>query len=143
MIPLPSMFKRFAYPSLIGVFLLSLAMGGARANPGMGGIWRNPLHRLPGLGWLSPTLPIADVEQHRRGTVYLEGQVVQHLPLVNRSLYQLTDDSGSIWVLSAEPPPDLGQRLSLRVTIHYESILMRGQDIGEYYAEEHQRTVQE
>ncbi len=134
------MLKRLAYPSLLGLMLISLTLGGARANPGLGFLLREQLGSLPGMGWLSPVTPIADLGQHRGGTAYFEGQVTRHVPLFDGALYQVTDPSGAIWV-KATTPPDLGQQVSLRAEIRYESILMRGQDIGEAYAEELERTV--
>lgn len=137
------MLKRLAYPGLVGMVVISLALGGARANPSLGFLLREQLRGLPGLGWLSPTIPIASVSQHRGGTTSFEGEVTRHLPLLGQSLYEVTDDSGAIWVKTEASPPNLGQRVSLRATIRYESILMRGQDIGEHYAEELERTVQD
>jgi len=135
------MVKRFTYPGIIGLLLLSLAIGGARANPGLGLLLREHLGNLPGLGWLSPTTPIADLGQHRGGTASFEGQVTRHLPLLDGALYQVTDASGAIWVQTSATPPDLGQQVVVQATIRHESILMRGQDIGEAYAEELERTV--
>ncbi|MFH7242330.1 MAG: hypothetical protein ACHWZW_05710 [Spirulina sp.] len=135
------MFKRLAYPGVLGLILISLTLGGARANPSLGLLLREQLGSLPGMGWLNPATPIADLGQHRGGTAYFEGQVTRHLPLLDGVLYQVTDPSGAIWVKATTPPPDLGQQVSLRATIRYESILMRGQDIGEAYAEELERTV--
>lgn len=135
--------KRLAYPGLLGLAVVSLAIGGAAANPSLGFSLRDRLRIVPGLGWLSPVSAIAEVGQRRQGTAYLEGQVERHLPLLDQSLYQLTDSSGSIWVLTTQTPPALGEQIALRATIHYESILMRGQDIGEYYAEELGRTIKE
>jgi hypothetical protein len=135
------MLKRFAYPGVLGLILISLTLGGARANPGLGFLLREQLGSLPGMSWLSPATPIADLGQHRGGMAYFEGQVTRHLPLLDGVLYQVTDPSGAIWVQTSTSPPDLGQQVSLRATIRYESILMRGQDIGEAYAEELERTV--
>jgi hypothetical protein len=137
------MFKRLAYPGLVGVMLVSLALGGARSSPSLGFLLREQLGNLPGLGWLSPATPIADLAQYRGGTASFGGQVTRYLPLLDGSLYQVTDNSGAIWVKTATNPPDLGQQVSLRATLRYESILMRGQDIGEHYAEELERTVRD
>jgi hypothetical protein len=136
-----AMVKRFAYPGLIGLLFISLAIGGARANPGLGFLLREQLGSLPGMGWLSPATPIADLGQHRGGTASFEGQVTRHLPLLEGALYQVTDPSGAIWVQTSAAPPELGQQVAVQATIRHESILMRGQDIGEAYAEELERTV--
>ncbi|NJL44704.1 MAG: hypothetical protein HC922_01055 [Leptolyngbyaceae cyanobacterium SM2_3_12] len=60
----------------------------------------------------------------------------QQLPLLGQGLYQLTDESGTIWVLTSTSPPPLGDQITIRAELHFESILMEGQEIGEYYAEE-------
>lgn len=134
------MFKRLVYPSVIGFLLLSLAIGGSRANPGFGAVLRETLANLPGLGWLiSATTPIADLGQYRGGTAYFGGQVTRHLPLLNGALYQVTDSSGAIWVQTSGDPPPLNQAISLQGTLRYETILVQGQDIGELYAEELER----
>jgi hypothetical protein len=137
------MIKRLAYPGALGLLLVSLVSCGASANPSLGFALRDRLRGVPGFSWLSPVTPIAEVDQHRQGTTYLEGQVGQLLPLIDQSLYQLTDPSGAIWVVTTAPPPTLGEQVTIRATIHYESILMRGQDIGEHYAEELERMVKE
>lgn len=136
-----AMVKRFATPGLIGLLFLSLAIGGARADPGLVFVLREQIGSLPGLGWLSPTTPIANLGQHRGGTASFEGQVTRQLPLLEGALYQVTDSSGAIWVQTSAAPPELGQIVAVQATIRHESILMRGQDIGEAYAEELERTV--
>jgi len=140
-VPVLAMLKRFAYPSLISLLILSLAMGGARATPGLGFGLRHQLGSVPGLGWLSPITDIAKLGQHRGGTASFVGEVTRLLPLLNGALYQVTDASGAIWVKTATAPPDLGQQVALRASIRHEAILLRGQDIGEVYAEELERRL--
>lgn len=135
------MLKRLTYPGVLGLILISLTLGGARANPGLGFLLREQLGNLPGFGWLSPATPIADLAQHRGDTAYFAGQVTRNLPLLNGALYQVTDPSGAIWVQTSGDPPPLNQSVSLQAIIRHESILMQGQDIGETYAEELERVV--
>jgi hypothetical protein len=45
-------------------------------------------------------------------------------------------------VLSATPAPPLGTAITISANLQYEQILLRGQDIGEYYAEELERLPQ-
>lgn len=133
--------QRLAYSSFLGLVLLSLALGGASASasPSFGFSLRARLRTWPGLAWLSPVSPIANVGQYRQGTAYLGGRVERSLPLLDQYLYQITDASGSIWVLTPNTPPALGTQVTLRATVHYESILVQGQDVGDYYAEELER----
>ena len=84
-------------------------------------------------------VPLGEVGRHGQGTVYLQGQVERHLSLVGQSLYQLQDGSGEIWVLSPQAPPSLGTQVTIRARLHYESILMADQEVGEHYAEELER----
>jgi hypothetical protein len=135
--------KRLASPGLISLVLVALTSCAISTDPSLGFVLRDRLRQLPGLAWLKPIVPLAEVGQHRQSIALLQGQVDQHLPLVGQTLYQLTDNSGRLWVITTEPPPPLGAQVTLRATIHYKSILMRGQDIGEYYAEELERTLEE
>ncbi|HIK44590.1 MAG TPA: hypothetical protein IGR64_06835 [Leptolyngbyaceae cyanobacterium M65_K2018_010] len=137
------MIKRLTYPSLIGLTLVALASCGARAPADLGFSLRDRLRLLPGLAGLNPRTPIGAVSQSRRTSVYLEGQVKQHLPLVGQSLYLLEDESGAIWVVTQESPPELTEAVTIRALIHFKSILMRGQEVGEFYAEELERLPQE
>jgi hypothetical protein len=131
--------KSLTYPGLIGlglVALVALVVYGGSLNPSWGFTWRDRLHQLTGLVWLDPVLPLGEVGRQGQGTVYLQGQVDRHLSLVGQSLYQLQDSSGQIWVLSPQAPPPLGTQVTIRARLHYESILMADQEVGEHYAEE-------
>jgi hypothetical protein len=128
--------KSLTYPGLIGLGLVALVGYGGSLNPSWGFTWRDRLHQLTGLAWLDPVLPLGEVGRQGQGTVYLQGQVDRHLSLVGQSLYQLQDSSGQIWVLSPQAPPPPGTQVTIRARLHYESILMADQEVGEHYAEE-------
>ena len=127
----------------VGLALVAVTSCGASVDATVGYGLRDRLSTWPGLAWLDPVTPIGEVSQGDRATVYLAGTVERHLPLVGQGLYQLMDASGTIWVLSPAPPPPVGDQVALRATIQYEQILLRGQDIGEYYAEELERLPSE
>lgn len=128
---------------IVGLALVAVTSCGATVDATVGYGLRDRISRWPGLAWLDPATPIAEVGQSRRATVYLTGTVERHLPLVGQGLYELVDDSGAIWVLSTASPPPVGTALTVRATIHYEQILLRGQDVGAHYAEELERLPQE
>jgi len=88
-----------------------------------------------------PVMPVSieNIPEQDTPSVYLQGQVTSQIPLVNSGLYQLQDPSGDIWILTQEPLPPLHHQVSLRGQIHYEPILIDGQDRGEHYVKELER----
>ncbi len=127
----------------VGLALVAMTSCGASLDAAVGYGLRDRLSTWPGLAWLDPITPIAEVSQNQQSTVYLEGTVERQLPLVSQGLYELVDESGAIWVLSSETPPAVGTSIAIRATIQYEQILLQGQDIGQHYAEELERLPQE
>jgi hypothetical protein len=134
---------RSAVAGALGLALIAVASCGASVDATVGFALRDRLSRWPALAWLDPVTPIGEVSQSRGTTVYLDGIVARHLPLLGQGLYELVDDSGAIWVLSPTAPPPLGTALTVRAVLQYEQILLRGQDIGEYYAQELERLPRE
>ena len=72
-------------------------------------------------------------------TVYLKGNVVKKVPLLNALVYQLEDASGSILVLTQNRLIQLGDELTVKGKVHYQSIPIEGQDLGAIYIEEIER----
>ncbi|MBF2003545.1 MAG: hypothetical protein IGS38_22835 [Synechococcales cyanobacterium M58_A2018_015] len=72
-------------------------------------------------------------------TVYLRGTVGDRVPLIGAQVYQLHDSTGSIWVLTTQPPLRSGDPISIRGRIRYEEIPLAGQILQEVYIEEQQR----
>ncbi|WP_052049917.1 hypothetical protein [Leptolyngbya sp. KIOST-1] len=126
----------------LALALAAMTSCGASLDAAVGYSLRDRLSRWPGLAWMDPVTPIADAGQGDRASLYLTGTVERQLPLVGQSLYELVDESGAIWVLSALEPPALGAALTIRASLQYEQILLQGQDIGEYYAQELERLEQ-
>ena len=127
----------------VGLMLVAMTSCGASLNATVGYGLRDRLSTWPGLAWLDPITPIADVSRDQPSPIYLAGTVERQLPLVGQGLYELVDESGGIWVVSSEAPPAVGTPLTIRAEIQYEQILLQGQDIGQYYAQELERLPQE
>ncbi|MGB3137491.1 MAG: hypothetical protein WBB18_11865 [Nodosilinea sp.] len=127
----------------LGLVLVAMTSCGASLDAAVGYGLRDRLSTWPGLAWLDPVTPVAEAAESRYSTVYLAGTVKRQLPLVEQGLYQLVDESGAVWVLSGAAPPAVDASLTIRATIQYEQILLQGQDIGEYYAEELERLPQQ
>jgi hypothetical protein len=135
--------KRFTFLGLTSLTIVAAASCGASVNQEVTYGLRNWLSNVPGLGQLDPVTAISETPEVGTGQeIYLGGRVEQSLPLLQQGLYQLVDESGAIWVLSAISPPAIGESLVVRAVVHYEPILMAGQDIGEYYVEELSRHPQ-
>lgn len=127
----------------VGLALVAMTSCGASLDATVAYGWRDRLSTWPGLAWLDPITPIAEIGQSDRSTVYLEGTVERQLPLIGQGLYELADESGSIWVLSTASLPAVDSPITIRAAVQYEQILLRGQDVGEYYVEELERLPQE
>ncbi len=84
---------------------------------------------------------IGDVQQKRQvdTEVYLQGKVENRAPFVGNAAYQLQDTTGSIWILTKQALPQLGDELLLKGKVRYQSIKLKdlaGKDLGEVYVEE-------
>lgn len=91
-----------------------------------------------------PTTDLQDLATVPLETVVqVEGKVQKHAPLLSQSLYQIADDTSTVWVISNDGAPDVGATLQIQGVVRYEQILLSGDDIGEYYLQETARTVLE
>jgi hypothetical protein len=84
---------------------------------------------------------IGDIQQKRQvdGEVYLRGKVENRAPFVGNAAYQLQDGTGTIWVLTNQALPQLGDEVLLKGEVRYKSITLKelaGTDLGEVYVEE-------
>ncbi|MBE7380338.1 MAG: hypothetical protein F6J95_002870 [Leptolyngbya sp. SIO1E4] len=99
-------------------------------------------HAIAQLG--QPTTALQDLSQASvNTTIYVEGAVQQHAPLLDSWLYQITDDTGDIWIMTSETPPAVGEAVKIQGVVRYEPILIGGNDQGEYYLQETSRSVVE
>jgi hypothetical protein len=95
------------------------------------------LNQLPGevrrLMGQPQTLAYAQTEASLGSTLYVQGRVVKHAPLLSGSLYQIEDSTGQLWIRSAESPPSLGSSVDVRGTLQQQSIPFQGREIGDRY----------
>ncbi len=89
------------------------------------------------------TTRIARLQKRKPDTkVYVKGVVENHAPFVGAGAYQLEDNTGSVWVFTTRPLPDVGRQMLIRGKVAYESIQLEGlpeEDIGDVYLEELER----
>ena len=68
--------------------------------------------------------------------VHLRGRVQQKVPLLDGWIYQLQDNTGSIWVVTQAAAPEVGEEILIKGLVQYESIPVAGEDLGEHYIQE-------
>jgi len=89
-----------------------------------------------------PTIAIQSLTADQtRETVHIKGTVAQQAPLLTGGLYQVQDDSGTIWVLSAEAAPAVTATVNVVGTVEVEAIAVEGIDISDVYLRETSRTL--
>ncbi|MEB3357702.1 MAG: hypothetical protein VKK04_13320 [Synechococcales bacterium] len=77
-----------------------------------------------------------EAEPARPRRVRLQGTVGDRVPLLNGQVYQLTDATGSIWVVTTDTTVTSGERLLIQGQVHYEAMADLGSRWGEAYIEE-------
>lgn len=86
------------------------------------------------VGCRSSLTSVAEVSQQKIDkTVSLTGKVVHVSPLIDRAAYQIEDATGKIWVVTTQNLPELGQPISIKGQIKYQSLPFAEQELGELY----------
>ncbi|MBW4445779.1 MAG: hypothetical protein KME38_02580 [Spirirestis rafaelensis WJT71-NPBG6] len=81
--------------------------------------------------------PIRELKpQSDKATVYIQGKVNSSVPLIKQQVYQISDSSGKIWVLTKQTGWKEGQEVVVKGKINYQSIPLAGKEFGEIYLEE-------
>jgi hypothetical protein len=81
---------------------------------------------------------ISDIQQNPNAntTVYLQGQVETRAPFLGSGAYKLQDATGTIWVLTDQTLPNVGDAVSIKGQLQFQSIPFDGQELGEVYVQE-------
>ncbi|HHP7245790.1 MAG TPA: hypothetical protein ACFE0H_14010 [Elainellaceae cyanobacterium] len=69
-------------------------------------------------------------------TVYLQGTVGDRIPLIDAQVYQLHDDSGTIWVLTSDSQLQSGDRVRILGEVRVQDFPELGQDASDIYIHE-------
>lgn len=81
--------------------------------------------------------PISDLTPEKSNvTVYIQGKVEKHAPLLQKHVYQLDDRTGKIWVLTNQSNLRVGSQIVIKGQVRYQSIPLGGKELGELYLEE-------
>lgn len=72
-------------------------------------------------------------------TIHLRGKVGAHAPLLGGQVYELTDETGKIWVLTQETPPNPGDEVVIKGQVRFKSIPLNGKEQGSIYVEQQEQ----
>jgi len=78
--------------------------------------------------------------------VYLKGTVESSAPFIETGAYELTDNTGSIWIFTTAELPKIGTEITIKGKIRYQSIIVSelgDRDVGDFYIEEVERIEKE
>ncbi|HEY9618023.1 MAG TPA: hypothetical protein V6C64_14350 [Microcoleaceae cyanobacterium] len=71
--------------------------------------------------------------------VYLKGKVNNRAPLLDSTVYELKDDTGSIWVLAKTAIPNPGDEVTIKGVLRYQTIQWAQQEQNAPYIEQQER----
>lgn len=77
-----------------------------------------------------------DTQIVRDRAVYLTGQVGDRVPLVDAQIYQLSDRTGQIWVVTPDTTLQSGEQVTIRGTVRFQAMEVTNGQSGEVYIEE-------
>jgi hypothetical protein len=69
-------------------------------------------------------------------TIFLKGKVGTHVPLLGGQVYELQDETGTVWVLTQEKPPNPGDKVVIKGQVRFQSIPLNGKEQGSLYVEQ-------
>ena len=89
----------------------------------------------------TPQISIDEISDRKIGkTVYLTGKVIHSAPFINDAAYQLEDTTGKIWIVTKQLP-QLGQKITVKGKIEYQSLPFAQQELGDFYLIELEQSV--
>ncbi|MBE9061085.1 hypothetical protein [cf. Phormidesmis sp. LEGE 11477] len=88
--------------------------------------------RMPG----SPMAINALSAERAEDKVAISGRVMQRVAILDGWLYQIQDDTGSLWVLTRQSEPSVGDAATVSGIVKYEAIVIDAIDASEIYLEE-------
>lgn len=107
---------------------------------GCGDLTKSSLNALNITSGIDVT-PIRDLtpKQDNDATVYLQGKVAVEVPLLKQHVYQLQDSTGTIWILTNNTTPQIGDKVLIKGQVRYQSIPLAGKEFGEVYVKEQEQ----
>jgi len=84
------------------------------------------------------TIAAIKQESNVNAIFQLRGKVINRAPLLGKTVYEIQDPTGRIWVLTTEQSPKIGDEVVLKGKLLYRSIPLDGKEQGALYIEQQQ-----
>ncbi len=82
-------------------------------------------------------------ETKKPKNVRINGKIINIIPLVGSFAYQVEDNTGKIWVMTEDNPPEIDQEIIINGILTYEDITVEDKSFGEFYVVESTREIQD
>lgn len=89
------------------------------------------------------SVPDIKNEELLENSLTVQGTVEKIIPLLDSSLYLLTGNNQSIWVITHTSPPTKSQLVTINALLKKEKIIIEGEEKSEFYLQEIDRIPQE
>lgn len=94
---------------------------------------------LINLGFASPPLiEISQIEEQKdkNEVIKVRGKVEKIVPLLNSNVYELKDKTGSIWIVTSNTLPRIGEQITIEGKTEYQKITIGNENLGQFYLTE-------
>jgi len=94
-----------------------------------------------GMLTLRPNVDVTNIQalqqqQKMDRVVYIRGNVVRQVPLIQKQAYEIQDRTGSIWIVTQKQAPKSGEAVLVKGKVRYQQISSGNKSLGEIYIEE-------
>lgn len=121
---------------LLALLLVSCVV--AETGPDMPSASEAPPAGLPGLRLPGQSAAIDSLSAERaEDKVSISGRVTQRVATLDGWIYQIEDDTGSLWVLTHQSDPNVGQIATVSGIVKHKAIVIDAINASEVYLEEH------
>lgn len=116
---------------MLGLVLAIVLIGCSQPTPET----NSDTNRLPPLVQTTSIKTLKNTSLQNK-TVYLKGRVGNLVPVLDGTVYELQDPTGTVWILTKGQPPGAGQEAIVKGVVRYKSIQLDGKEQGSLYVEQ-------
>ncbi len=80
--------------------------------------------------------------KNKDNPIRVQGKVEKIVPLLGSSAYELRDVTGSIWIVSKNNLPPVGEKITVEGIPQYQEIVVGSENLGSFYLEEIKQVVE-